>query len=204
MFPTQLQELVLFIISHVTNSGDHLESCGLLLHVYPTLILVLTFICSNPRFVLMDTLKDTCCLLNGPGMKKSDKCCQPEPTLLTFWTAEMVAKSFLSMRVYFLRKLDSTSCSCWLGRESERIPRIWGHTEPSGSRTKYVLGFEVIWVWPLVNEPGLHHEPDETKQAHSTPLTPQCTHPSSSPQICRAHPMCQAHLLQDDLSKDCK
>lgn len=41
----------------------------------------------------------------------------------TFWTAEMAAKSFLSMRVYFLRKADSTSCSCWLEEENERTPR---------------------------------------------------------------------------------
>ena len=40
------------------------------------------------------------------------------------------------MRVYFLRKVDSTSCSCWLGRQSERTPRTWGKLSPLGS-TKF-------------------------------------------------------------------
>lgn len=37
----------------------------------------------------------------------------------TFWTAEMVVKSLLSVMVNFLSRVDSTSCSCWLGREQE-------------------------------------------------------------------------------------
>lgn len=56
----------------------------------------------------------------------------------------MVAKSFLSMKVYFLRKVDSTSCSCWLGRESERISHTWCHAKPSGARTKHTLELEGI------------------------------------------------------------
>lgn len=63
--------------------------------------------------------------------------CQQEATMLTFWTAEMAAKSFLSMRVYFLRKADSTSCSCWLGRKSEIILCNGGYAESTWLRPKY-------------------------------------------------------------------